>query len=72
MTSTTAEVFEAGKHIGFRWSDSTNTLHLSLYAPAEGRVLEAGHRIELHYDQCHPARWSLGPPSKDNPVLVVG
>lgn len=70
--STTAEVFEAGRYKGFRWSDSTNTLHLSLYAPAESRGLEAGNRIELHYDQCHPARWSLGPPRKDNPVLIVG
>lgn len=36
-TSTTAEVFEAGRYKGFRWSDGTNTLHLSLYAPAEPR-----------------------------------
>ena len=71
-TSTTAEVFEAGRYKGFRWSDSTNTPHLSLYAPAESRGLDVGAQVELHYDQCHPARWSLGPPRKDNPVLIVG
>jgi hypothetical protein len=71
-TSTTAEVFEAGRYKGFRWSDSTDTLHLSLHAPIESRCLEAGTRIELHYDQCHPARWSLGPPRRDNPVLIIG
>lgn len=71
-TSTTAEVFEAGRYKGFRWSDSTNTLHLSLHAPGESRGLDDGNRIELHYDQCHPARWSLGPPRQDNPVLIVG
>lgn len=70
--STTAEVFDAGRYKGFRWLDSTNTLHLSLHAAAENRGLEVGTHVELHYDQCHPARWSLGQPRNENPVLIVG
>ncbi|WP_411732443.1 hypothetical protein [Paeniglutamicibacter sp.] len=71
-TNTTAEVFEAGGYKGFRWSDSENTPHLSLHDPAETLGLDAGTRIELHYDQCHPDRWALGPPQNDNPVLLIG
>ncbi|MEE2523905.1 hypothetical protein V1639_15035 [Pseudarthrobacter sp. J75] len=55
-----------------RWLDSANTPHLSLHALTVNSPLESGENIELHYDQCHPARWSLGPPRHDNTVLIVG
>ncbi|MDP9989005.1 hypothetical protein QMY03_09275 [Arthrobacter sp. KFRI-F3372] len=71
-TSTTAEVFDAGRYKGLRWLDSANTPHLSLHALTVNSPLESGENIELHYDQCHPARWSLGPPRHDNTVLIVG
>ena len=70
--STTAEVFDAGRYTGFRWADSSKTLHLSLHNPAYGRGPDIGTKVELHYDQCHPARWSLARPRKDNPALILG
>ncbi len=71
-TSTTAEVFEAGRYKGFRWSDSTNDLHLSLHSPAETQALDTGTQIELHYDHCHPSRWRLDPPPHDTTVTILG
>ena len=70
--STTAEVFEACGFKGFRWSDGANTPHLSLHSAEQTRGLEPGTEVVLHYDACHPARWSLGEPRHDNPVLIVG
>jgi hypothetical protein len=71
-TTTTAEVFEAGGFMGFRWSDGENTPHLSLHNPTETLGLDAGTRVELHYDQCHPARWGLEPPRHENHALLIG
>lgn len=71
-TSTTAEVFDAGRYKGLRWFDSANTLHLSLHALSANSRLEEGAHVELHYDQCHPARWSIGEPRHENPVLIIG
>ncbi|WP_139007092.1 hypothetical protein [Arthrobacter crystallopoietes] len=70
--STTAEIFEARGYRGLRWTDSTNTPHLSLHAAEETRGLEPGSEVMLHYDVCHPARWSLGPPRHDNTVITLG
>jgi hypothetical protein len=70
--STTAEVFDAGRYKGFRWSDSASTPQLSLHNPAHGKGPDIGTQIELHYDQCHPARWSLRSPRHDNPTLILG
>ncbi|MCV9992744.1 hypothetical protein OIU93_00345 [Paeniglutamicibacter sp. ZC-3] len=71
-TTTTAEVFEAGGFQGFRWSDSENTPRLALHDPAEVQILDVGTQVELHYDKCHPARWGLGPPPRDNHALLIG
>lgn len=60
--STTAEVFEAGGFKGFRSSDGANTPHPSLHSAEQTSELEPGTEVVLHYDACHPARWSLGEP----------
>lgn len=71
-TTTTAEVFEAGGFKGFRWSDAGNTSHASLHTAEHTVGLKPGAEIVLHYDVCHPTRWSLAEPRHDNPVLIVG
>ncbi len=70
--STTAEVFEAGGFKGFRWSDDANTPHLSLHTAEQTRGLGPGDEVLVYYDTCHPARWSIGEPRTDNPVLALG
>lgn len=71
-STTIAEVFETGGYKGYRWSDGENTQHLSLHSPAETLELVAGARVELHDDQCHPERWILEPPRKENLALLIG
>lgn len=71
-TRTTAEVFEAGGFKGIRWSDSENSPHLTLHTAEQTSGWEPGTEVVLHYDACHPARWGLGEPREENPVLAVG
>ena len=71
-TVTTAEVVEAGGFKGFRWSDGDDTSHLSLLTAEETKGLETGSEVALHYDVCHPGRWSLGPHRPDNTIMTIG
>ncbi|MDQ0867351.1 hypothetical protein QF036_005002 [Arthrobacter globiformis] len=34
--------------------------------------MDTGAQGELHYDQCHPSRWSLGLPRHDNTISMLG
>lgn len=70
--STTAVVFEAGGYKGFHWTDGGNTPHRSLRTDDETRGLDPGSEVLLHYDSCHPGRWSIGPPRRDNTFLITG
>jgi hypothetical protein len=70
--STTAEVFEAGGFTGLRWSDGEGSSRQSLHTAEQTRGLEPGTEVALHYDACHPGKWGLEEPRKENPVLIVG
>ncbi|TSE14772.1 hypothetical protein B1A87_001330 [Arthrobacter sp. KBS0703] len=71
-TSTTGEVYTAGGFTGFRWTDQDNVPRQTLVDADVARGLVAGNEVDLHYDLCHPSRWSLGPPKHDNTVLILG
>ena len=71
-TTTTAEVFEAGGFTGLRWSDGEGSSRQSLHTEEQTRGLEPGTQVSLHYDVCHPGRWGLEEPRKENAALIVG
>jgi hypothetical protein len=69
---TTAEVIEAGGFQGFRWSGGDDNKHVTLNDPAEVPIMDVGTQVELYYDQCHPARWRLARPRRENRALLIG
>ncbi|MEV8252885.1 hypothetical protein AB0O95_02845 [Rhodoglobus sp. NPDC076762] len=69
---TTAEVFEAGGFQGFRWSDRDGKQYSALHEPSEVPIMDVGAEVSLHYDQCHPARWSLARPRRTNGAVLIG
>jgi hypothetical protein len=71
-TSTSGEVFEAGRYKGFRWTDGENTPRLVLLRPKDERELMTGSEVAVHHDICHPALWGVSPPRNDNTALILG
>lgn len=71
-TSTTAEVFEAGGFKGLRWVDDAEAPHASLLPVDRSDGLQTGTQVLIHYDACHPGRWSLHEHRPDDPVLIIG
>lgn len=70
--STKAEVFTAGRYQGVRWSDGGSRLRQSLLRPEDTPTSLDGNTVILHYDLCHPGRWTLSPPEQGNIFLVLG
>lgn len=71
-TSTSGEIFTAGRYQGVRWTDSGNTVRHSLLRPEDAADLRTGATMVLHYDHCHPGRWALHPPRQENLALILG
>ncbi|AMB41972.1 MULTISPECIES: hypothetical protein [Paenarthrobacter] len=68
--SVEATTFSAGGFTGLRWNrpdGSERQVLLEAVLPADGR-----NPVQVHYDTCHPARWSLTPPRPDRTVLLLG
>ncbi|MCA4135340.1 hypothetical protein [Arthrobacter sp. M4] len=70
--STPAEVVAAGNYTGFRWADAPGSTRLTLLPRDEAGDVEPGNLITVHFDSCHPARWSLTRPRHDNTLLILG
>lgn len=69
---TTGTVISAGGFTGYSWTDHHDADHRSLLPPAESDGLVVGADVVLYYDVCHPSRWGLGPPKRDNPAWLLG
>lgn len=69
---TTGTVISAGGFRGYSWTDHNDAGHRSLLPSAESEGLVEGADVVLFYDVCHPSRWGLAPPKRDNPAWTVG
>jgi hypothetical protein len=67
------EVVTAGTYKALQWRPKHEAApRLALLPPEEAAEVAVGTFIVFYYDTCHPGRWSLHPPRRRNPILVVG